>query len=261
MSPSALLIPRSSELPEPPKNWGRAAVASCAVHLGLALLIALGFGLHGTPAATLAPVPSELVYVAEAGPAGGGGGSPAPASAAKTEIPRHRLPDPVPVTVAADVPKPDPDPVLDAPVTTNAATLLAMMGTSHIALAGPGGGGAPGTGAGPGTGPGLGPGSNGNTGGGPRQVGNGVTAPTLIRSRDPEYTGDAMRAKIQGIVELEVVVRPNGTVGEVRVTKSLSPDLDQQAVKAAKQWLFKPGTLAGSPIDVLVTLMIEFRIH
>jgi len=70
-----------------------------------------------------------------------------------------------------------------------------------------------------------------------------------------------MRAKLQGDVELEVVVRANGTVGEVRVTKSLTPDLDQQAIIAAKQWVFRPGTLQGSPVDVYVTLIIQFRLH
>src|SRR5206468_4858050 len=60
-----------------------------------------------------------------------------------------------------------------------------------------------GTGIGPGQGSGLGPGSGGGTGGGVYQPGNGVTVPVLIREVKPNYTSDAMRAKIQGTVILE----------------------------------------------------------
>src|SRR2546425_719972 len=51
--------------------------------------------------------------------------------------------------------------------------------------------------------------------------GDGVTAPRLIKSGRPDYPGDAMRAKVQGRVKLQGVVLPDGTVGEVRVTRSL----------------------------------------
>jgi protein TonB len=175
------------------------------------------------------------------------------------EIPRHRTPDPVPVEVQPQPEKTLPEPVLDVPITTNAAAILSAAGRS-IGLPGPGGG-SPGAGVGPGAGPGAGPGSGGGDGGGPKQIGNGVASPIPLRSTNPSYTGEAMRAKIQGNVELEIVVRANGTVGDVRVTKSLDPGLDQEASKCARQWLFKPGMLQGSPVDVYVTLIIEFRLH
>src|SRR5205814_4299527 len=52
--------------------------------------------------------------------------------------------------------------------------------------------------------PGVGPGRDGNSGGGPRRAGGDVTAPILIRSQEPKYTSDAMLAKIQGRVELDL---------------------------------------------------------
>ena len=72
-----------------------------------------------------------------------------------------------------------------------------------------------------------------------------------------------MRAKIQGQVELEIVVLENGTVGEVRVTKSLDRTygLDQAAMDAAKKWKFRPGVRQGTPAQVIVTLILEFRLH
>ena len=59
-----------------------------------------------------------------------------------------------------------------------------------------------------------------------------------------------MRAKVQGTVLLECVVLPDGTVGDVEVVRSLDPTfgLDQEAIKAARQWRFAPGTRFGDPV-------------
>lgn len=97
----------------------------------------------------------------------------------------------------------------------------------------------------------------------PVRAGNGIVDPALITSVPPRYTTEAMLAKVQGTVELEAVVMPNGAVGDVRVTKSLDQDLglDQQAITAAKKWKFKPGVdRSGTPVPVIVTLILDFRI-
>ena len=59
---------------------------------------------------------------------------------------------------------------------------------------------------------------------------------------------------------LEAVVLPGGTVGEVRVIRSLDKKygLDDEAVKAAKQWQFEPGRKDGKPVAVLVTIELTF---
>jgi TonB family protein len=93
--------------------------------------------------------------------------------------------------------------------------------------------------------------------------GPGVVAPTAIRMVEAKYTSDAMRAKLQGVVEVEAVVMPDGTVGRARVSKSLDRDLglDAMAVAAALQWTFTPGTLNGQPVPVVVKVNQAFRIH
>jgi len=72
-----------------------------------------------------------------------------------------------------------------------------------------------------------------------------------------------MRARIQGTVWLDVVVLPDGTVGNVTVSKSLDTvfGLDSQAVAAARQWLFAPGSRLGEPVAVLVTLELFFNLR
>ena len=91
--------------------------------------------------------------------------------------------------------------------------------------------------------------------------GPGVSAPILVKEVKPQYTAEAKDTKIQGSVILECVVQPDGTIGEVRVTKALNPGLDQEAIKAVRQWRFKPGTKDGKPVPVLVTLELTFTLR
>jgi protein TonB len=91
----------------------------------------------------------------------------------------------------------------------------------------------------------------------------GVVAPQVQQAVEPKYTAQAIRDKRQGVVEVEVVVQPDGSVGSVRVLRSLDAvdGLDDNAVAAARQTTFTPGTLNGQPVAVLTTLELTFRLH
>ena len=92
--------------------------------------------------------------------------------------------------------------------------------------------------------------------------GGSVTAPQVIFEVKPTYTNEALTQKIQGSVVLELVVQADGLPSDIRVVRSLDPGgLDQQAIIAASQWRFEPGRLSGRPVNVLVTLMLDFRIR
>ncbi len=91
--------------------------------------------------------------------------------------------------------------------------------------------------------------------------GDGVTAPVLVKDVKPQYTSDAKDAKIQGTVVLECVVKTDGTVGEIKVTRALEPGLDEEAVKALRQWRFEPGTKDGKPVPVRITLEMTFTLR
>src|SRR5439155_15671701 len=88
---------------------------------------------------------------------------------------------------------------------------------------GSGSGGGAGTGAGsgigPGNGSGLGPGSGGGTGGGVYRPGSGVTSPVPTVSPKPQYTAEAMRARIQGSVLVECVVQPTGSCSDIEIVR------------------------------------------
>jgi TonB family protein len=81
-----------------------------------------------------------------------------------------------------------------------------------------------------------------------RGPGSSLRLPRVLREVKPQYTLEAMRAKIQGTVLLDCVVKADGTVGAVEVLRSLDKTgLDQEAIKAAKAWQFEPGTRNGEP--------------
>jgi TonB family protein len=260
---------------------GRALGASLVLH-GLFLVPVVIFASAGRPSEPAVDPPvvvrfimEDTVPAAQSSHGGGGGGSPAPAPRKPIEIPAHRRSDPIPVATAAPQPAAVPIPVLDVPIQTSLASVIQASGSSAVSIAAYGGGGR-GGGLGSGVGAGVGPGSGGGTGGGSGggvgsgfgngayRPGAGIRDPVPVRQVQPRYTGGAMRIKAQGIVQLEAIVRADGTVGDIRVIKSLdrSFGLDDEAVKAARDWLFIPGKDAqGRPVPVVVTLIMEFRIH
>jgi protein TonB len=120
-----------------------------------------------------------------------------------------------------------------------------------------------GSGIGDGDGPGLGTGENGGTGGG-RRVGNGgASEPVLVYSVQPRYTEQAMRARLQGVVELDALVLPDGRVSDIRVARSLDRafGLDDRAVEAVKQWRFVPGRVAGVAVAVPIRVELTFTLR
>jgi periplasmic protein TonB len=211
----------------------------------------------------------DIVWLSQPGPGGGGGGGnkmPDPPKKAelkgeqKISVPTPPKPEPTP-----EPPKVEPPPeTLNIPAQTLAAAPVITPGalTPNPADTNSTGSGS-GTGAGAGQGSGLGAGFGGGTGGGAFRPGNGVNLPQPLKEVKPNYTADAMRAKVQGTVLLECVVLPDGSVGSVEVVRSLDSafGLDQEAIRAAKLWRFKPGTRFGEPVAVLVTIELTFTLR
>lgn len=209
------------------------------------------------------------VFLPTPGPGGGGGGGgdPKPEPIRKAQVEQKKDPISVP---APETPVPTPK-VEDVtplemvvpfkPMSEAETTLPGVISPSAPTTGGAGAG--PGTGAGSGQGSGLGPGFGGGFGGGAFRPGAGITLPTVLREVKPAYTADAMRAKVQGSVWLECIVMPDGSVGEVKVTRSLDPifGLDQEAIKAAKMWRFRPGMRQGEPVPVLITIELTFTLR
>jgi TonB family protein len=256
--------------------------ASVLAHLGFALLILLAMRFApqpGPPVDFDTPDVTSLVFLPIPGPGGGGGGggneAPEPPRKAAVEG-KEKISVPVEkkVTIKPDPPKETPPPEdLTIPVRPMASAEQPLPGVIQPSApsvtesqgAGVGGGAGTGTGSGSGAGQGsgLGPGFGGGFGGGAHRPGAGITLPSVLREVKPAYTADAMRAKVQGSVWLECIVMPDGSVGDVKVTRSLDPifGLDQEAVKAAKLWRFRPGMRQGEPVPVIITIELTFTLR
>lgn len=288
--------PRAPRTPRLPHHGLGAAhlAASTALHVTVAIVVAF-IGATAAPGLDVRQTrPTadrdtldvrRVVFLAptrQPGRGGGGGGNQRPepirrAQGVGTDAITLRLrtrPLPAaPVTPSAapaieDVPPP-PSIVLDAkPLASGVFDQIGLPtgGVLSGPSTGPGSGGGVGsgigTGIGPGRGPGLGPGSGGGTGGGVYRPGGAVSGPRLIREVKPIYTSQALLNRIQGSVVLEAVVTTDGCASQIRVVRSLDAGgLDQEAVAAVAQWQFAPGRLAGTPVPVLVTIIVDFFIR
>ncbi len=268
---------------------GLPLAVSSSLHAALVAVVVFITTLGITPAArTLNPtqsVETRMVFIAMPGPGGGGGGggrrerTPAPKAlregrrAVSSPLPERVTP---PSTPPPETPKPEPPlnaeplPAVVAPLITapadnrdRAGVLEAARaeGESRGTGAGGGAGSGAGTGLGSGDGSGVGPGSGGGTGGGPYRPGSGVQPPRLLKEVRADYTDAGRRSGITGDVVLEIVVRHDGSVGDVRVLRRLGAGLDERAVEAVRQWRFAPATRQGTPVDVVVQVAVEFRLR
>jgi protein TonB len=249
----------------------------------LLLLVALRYGSRSATLVTALPFqPSQsIIWLADPGPGGGGGGggNSMKDPPRQAEMPgKDRLT--VPVSKPPDFEAPrqartEPNPIeqLAIPARSLAAAADLLPGVLE-APAGPpttsqgsgtqgGAGTGRGPGIGPGNGPGLGPGDGGNFGGGPYHIGSGVTPPIEIHKGTPQYTVNAMHARIQGSALVECVVQTDGICTDIRVVRSLdrSFGLDQEAIKAAQLWRFRPGMRFGQPVPVVVTIEVGFTLR
>jgi len=234
--------------------------ASLALHAAglLALLFLMNRAAAGVNPAT-EPVDSKhLVYVAAPGLSGGGGGSKTPAPRVAMEIPVARPATVVPVAVVAPV---DPPPAINAPVITNAASILTATGIDGTVRV-PFGGGGNGSGIGPGKGDGVGPGEGTGVGGGPAGEG-GISWPERIREVKPQYTAQAMQMKIQGSVLMQASLDATGKIVAVRVIRSLDRiyGLDQAAIAAVMATPMKPCKKDGKPVACTVPFELQFTLR
>ena len=94
------------------------------------------------------------------------------------------------------------------------------------------------------------------------ETGDGVELPTAVKEIRPSYTPEAMNAQIEGTMRVSAVVKADGTVGEVRVSRSLDQTygLDEQGLIAAREWRFRPGTKDGKPVSVRIELQFTFTL-
>jgi TonB family protein len=170
-------------------------------------------------------------------------------------IPQVAQPDPVAEVVTKPIPDPGPiseEPTVEGPVSGNPGIPGGTdpFGDIHGV-------------------PGVAPGGNGPvtaepvTQEGPYPLGGAIVKPEVIPSTriKPSYTEQARKVRMQGVVIVEAVIDAQGNVTSVKVVKPLPLGLDQQAVAAVQQWKYRPATLHGRPVAVILQLTVTFQVQ
>jgi protein TonB len=92
------------------------------------------------------------------------------------------------------------------------------------------------------------------------RVGGEIKEPKLLKKVPPVYPPIAQSAKVQGIVIIEAIIGKDGHVKEARVLRSQAL-LDQAALDAVKQWVFTPTLLNKMPVEVVMTVTVNFTLN
>jgi TonB family protein len=268
-------------------------IASSFIHLAFLLVLVLAVRSR----APEMPQNENIVFVGNPiylpfdGKATDGGGGGGGGKQEKLPASGGRMPETLPVQLAPpdpEEPKPlipsDDDlarvPSVQMPIEIAQDQILpigdVMAPPGGAYSSGPGSGGGigsgTGTGIGSGTGPGVGPGSGGGMGGGsgggigsgvgPHVVGGGVKPPLALVQPLPAYTEEARKARTEGVVLIQAVIRKDGSVDSFKILRGLGYGLDESAINTiATKWRFKPGTLNGMPVDVQANIEVSFRLY
>jgi protein TonB len=270
--------------PKAAASGTRGVAASVAVHLSVLLIAVTVVGRMPQSLTVENKRASSLPLVWVPSPGGGvvnpGGGGPRDAPhqpatpATLVGLDALTVPAAAPPQLDRPADVTDPAPTIDVPLvpvssglqeTVGAISELRPVDLSTRMGNGPGADGGRGTGIGGGDGDYLGKGRPGAPGiGGDGELpGNGVSWPRLVQEVKPSYTADAMRAQVEGLVELEILVLEDGSVGKVRIVRSLDSrfGLDQEAINAVRRWRFDPGRRLGKAVATRVAVELSFALR
>jgi TonB family protein len=92
----------------------------------------------------------------------------------------------------------------------------------------------------------------------PRSL-NGVSPPVVLSQPEPEFSKEARRDRISGIVMVHTEVDESGRPTKVRVTQGLGHGLDEKAVENVKQYRFKPAIRDGKPVKFEMNIAVNFQ--
>jgi TonB family protein len=85
-----------------------------------------------------------------------------------------------------------------------------------------------------------------------------ITPPRLSEVASPDYTAEAKRKRIEGVVTLLIVVDKKGDVIDAKVVKGLGYGLDENAIIAVKEWKYKPAEKDGEPVAVKMEVTVDY---
>ncbi len=102
-----------------------------------------------------------------------------------------------------------------------------------------------------------------STGGnGPVGVGGNIKPPSKLEDAAPAYPPTMLDAGLEGLVPMEALIGLDGRVASVRVlTAQVHPEFVRAAEEAVRQWVFSPTLLNGTPVEVKMTVSVQFSLE
>lgn len=88
-----------------------------------------------------------------------------------------------------------------------------------------------------------------------------IRHPRKINETPPQYTEEARKEGVQGLVILQALINEQGLVEDVEVVQRLPLGLTEAAIESLRQWTFEPATLDGEPVAVFYNLTFNFRLQ
>ncbi|MDZ7638935.1 MAG: TonB family protein [Bryobacterales bacterium] len=93
------------------------------------------------------------------------------------------------------------------------------------------------------------------------RLGPGVTAPQILKKVEPEFTSEAREALVQGTVLLVAVINVSGRAQNIEIVSPIGFGLDERAITALEQWLFRPAMYRGKAVASLASIEVNFRLQ
>jgi len=90
-------------------------------------------------------------------------------------------------------------------------------------------------------------------------VSQGVSTGLIVKKVQPKYPEKARQNWIQGTVVLRALISKEGDIVDLTVVSG-DPLLVKAAVKAVKQWKYKPYLLEGKPVEVDTEIRVNFAL-
>ena len=92
------------------------------------------------------------------------------------------------------------------------------------------------------------------------RVGGDIRAPRQVKRVNPVYPEEAKKAGVSGVVILDATIGTDGSVVKAVILRSI-PMLDQAALDAVYQWEYEPTLLNGEPVEVVMTVTVNFALN
>ncbi len=88
-----------------------------------------------------------------------------------------------------------------------------------------------------------------------------IEVPRCIYRVAPEYPKYDAKLGIQGATQLRCIINRDGHPEDIEVIRSLNSRCDGAAMEALRQWRFKPATMNGVPVAVIMEITVHFKLR